>query len=192
MQQMTEVRWHGRGGQGAKTAALLFAEAALEQGKHCQAFPEYGPERTGAPVKAFDRISEDPIYLHCDVKAPQLVVVLDATLMREVDVTEGLSENGRVIVNTHRSPADVAKQLGLPAERVFTLDASGISLATIQRNIPNTPMLGALAKLTGMLDFERLMEETKHKLEKKFARKPEVIEGNLAAMRRGYEEVAGA
>lgn len=189
---MIEIRWHGRGGQGAKTAALLLAEAALEQGKHAQAFPEYGPERTGAPVLSFDRISGSPIYLHCQVKAPEIVVVLDPTLLQEVDVTEGLPDNGKLIVNTNRSPQEVAQELKLKPEQVFTVDASQISMETIKRDIPNTPMLGAFAKVTGMLDFEAMLEDTKKKLEKKFRRKPEVIEGNLEAVGRGYQEVAGS
>jgi pyruvate ferredoxin oxidoreductase gamma subunit len=188
---MLEIRWHGRGGQGAKTAALLLGEALLATGKYMQAFPEYGAERMGAPIQAFNRISDRPISLHCHVTQPDVVVVIDPTLLEAADVTEGLGPAGKLLVNTTVTPTQVRAELGIEGRHVYTVDASGIALATIKRNIPNTPMLGALAKVSGVIDLESLIEDSHKRLEKKFRAKPEVIEGNLEAMRRGYQEVRG-
>ena len=192
MAKMLEVRWHGRGGQGAKTAALLFAEAAAAAGKRVQAFPEYGPERMGAPVTSYNRVSDEEITLHSGVTSPDFVVVLDATLIDTGKVTEGIPEDGIIVVNTPQSPAEMAKQLGLGEDakiKVFTVDADTISKETIGRVIPNTPMLGALIRATGVLELEDLLEDTKRKLEKKFRNRPEIIQGNLEAIRRAYQEV---
>jgi len=190
MRDMIEIRWHGRGGQGAKTAALLLADAALASGKYIQAFPEYGPERMGAPVASFNRISSSPIKLHSGVTDPDIVIVLDPTLMDSVDVTEGMPANGTLLVNIEKSPAEVKVIFGIGAGiKICTVDASNISTETIGRDIPNTPMLGALIKATGILDFKEMMEDMKKKLEKKFKTKPEVIAGNLKAIERAYNEV---
>ena len=187
---LVEIRWHGRGGQGAKTAALLFADAALASGKYVQAFPEYGPERMGAPVASFNRLSSKPILLHSGVESPDVVVVLDPTLMNTVDVTEGISDGAKIIVNTNTAPAQIKRELGVnDSVKVFTVDASTISKELIGRDIPNTPMLGALVKATGLLDFNEMMEDTKKKLAKKFKSKPEVVEGNVKAIERAYKEV---
>lgn len=190
-QEILEIRWHGRGGQGAKTAALLFADAALNSGKFVQAFPEYGPERMGAPVVAFNRLSDRPITLHCSITEPKIVIVLDATLMGKVNVVEGLPADGMLIVNTTDAPSKVRQDLKLKGSKVFTVDASGISKQAIGRDIPNTPMLGALLKASGILDFKATLAETETKLKKKFASKPEVVEGNLKAISRAHEEVKG-
>src|SRR3989338_5872894 len=190
MKDLIEIRWHGRGGQGAKTAALLLADAALASGKYVQAFPEYGPERMGAPVTSFDRLSKRPILLHSGVTNPDVVVVLDPTLMDSMDITEGLADDGVIIINTTKPPSEVKKESNIrEGIKVFTVDASTISKETIGREIPNTPMLGALVKATGLLDFKEMMEDTKKKLEKKFKSKPEVIEGNIKAIERAYNEV---
>lgn len=191
MDNTVEIRWHGRGGQGAKTAALLFGEAALSLGKYIQAFPEYGPERMGAPVASFNRISSSVISLHCSITNPNVVIVLDPTLMGKVDVTAGLPADGVLVVNTNLTPADIRKQLNLKAGKIFTVDASGISKETIGRDIPNTPMLGALIKATGLLDFTLMLKDTEDKLKKKFIAKPEVVKGNIEAIKRAYEEVKG-
>jgi len=192
MARLTEIRWHGRGGQGAKTAALLFGEAVLGQGKHMQAFPEYGPERMGAPVQSFNRISDTPITLHCHVTAPQVVVVLDPTLVGTVDVTKGLPPDGTIIINTNEPAEKFRQMLSLDGQKLYTVDASRIARETIGRDIPNTPMMGALVKATGLLDFKEMLTDTRGKLEKKFRSKPEVIEGNLKAIQRAYEEVKPA
>jgi pyruvate ferredoxin oxidoreductase gamma subunit len=189
MAKLTEIRWHGRGGQGAKTAALLFGHAVLGQGKCMQAFPEYGPERMGAPVQSYNRISDEPINLHCSVTEPQVVVVLDPTLIGTVDVTQGLPADGTIIINTDQPASKFREMLGLKTQKVYTVDASKIAKETIGRDIPNTPMMGALVKATGLLDFEDMLEETKVKLTKKFRNKPEVIDGNIQAIRRAYEEL---
>lgn len=187
--KMIEVRWHGRGGQGAKTAALLFAEAVLATGKYIQAFPEYGPERMGAPVQSFNRISDEPITIHSGITNPQYVVILDPSLMDCVNVTEGIGDTGKVIVNTTFSAEEIAKQLMVKPEQVYVVDASKIAVETIGRNIPNTPMLGALVKVIGKLDINGVLEDTKAKLMIKFRHKPEVIEGNVQSIKRAYGEV---
>jgi pyruvate ferredoxin oxidoreductase gamma subunit len=186
---MFEIRWHGRGGQGAKTAALLFGDAVMATGKFVQGFPEYGPERRGAPVRSFNRIDEKPITLHCGVTSPDIVVVLDPTLMKTVDVTEGLKSDGIILVNTNETPADMKKQIGMKQGRMCTVDALTISRECIGRNMPNTPMMGALVKMVPYLEIDNVIEDTKKKLTKKFQHKPEVIDGNLKAIRRAHEEV---
>lgn len=190
MKDLTEIRWHGRGGQGAKTAALLLADAALASGKYIQAFPEYGPERMGAPVASFNRIASEPISLHSGVTNPKIVIVLDPTLMDSVDITEGMPSDGTLLINTEKSSADIKKEFGVAVGiKVCTVDASKISTETIGRDIPNTPMLGALIKATGILDFKEMIDDMKKKLEKKFKTKPEVVAGNLKAIERAYNEV---
>lgn len=193
MAEMLEIRWHGRGGQGAKTAALLLAEASSAAGKYIQAFPEYGPERMGAPVVSYNRISDHPITIHSGVENPRFVAVLDATFVGTVDFTKGVPDGGIIVINSPMSPAEMRPKLGLTNDsiRIFTVDANTISQDCIGRPIPNTPMLGALVKATGVMELEALIHDTKGKLEKKFRNKPEVIEGNLEAIRRAYEEVKG-
>lgn len=193
MAEMLEIRWHGRGGQGAKTASLLMAEAAAAVGKYIQAFPEYGPERMGAPVISYNRISDEPITLHCSVENPKYVAVLDSTFVGSIDFTAGVPDDGIIIINTTESAADMRKQLGNVKEgiQLFTVDANGISQDEIGRPIPNTPMIGALVKATGVLELDEVLEDTKKKLEKKFRNKPEIIEGNLKAISRAYQEVKG-
>ena len=191
MGKLTEIRWHGRGGQGAKTAALLFADAALGEGMYIQAFPEYGPERMGAPVQSFDRLSDEPITIHCGVTNPSVVVVLDPTLIGTVDVTQGLPDDGAIIINTSEKAKDIRQKLGITKGKVYTVDASAISRETIGRDIPNTPMLGALAKVTGLINFERMVEDNRKKLTLKFKNRPEIIEGNIKSIQRAYQEVKG-
>jgi pyruvate ferredoxin oxidoreductase gamma subunit len=189
MKNMKEIRWHGRGGQGAKTAALLLGEAAINAGKYVQAFPEYGPERMGAPVAAYDRIADTEITIHSPVIAPNAVLVLDETLMDSIDVTKGLPEkDGVLIVNTPFSKEDIKKKISWKG-KVVVIDASKIAQESIGKPIPNTPMMGALVAATAIMDITHLIDDTKHKLEKKFRTKPEVIEGNLKAIRTAYEEV---
>ena len=186
-----EIRYHGRGGQGAKTVALLFAEAALSTGKYVQAFPEYGPERMGAPVQSFNRLSDEPITLHCAVTTPSIVVVLDPTLIDTVKVTEGLPDDGSIIVNTNLPASEMRKKLDLKKAKVYTIDASKIAQETIGLNIPNTPMMGALVKIVGFLELDGVLADTRNKLQKKFAHKPEVIDGNIESIKRAYHEVKG-
>ncbi|MEO0142515.1 MAG: 2-oxoacid:acceptor oxidoreductase family protein [candidate division WOR-3 bacterium] len=188
---LLEIRWHGRGGQGAKTAALLFADAAVETGKYIQAFPEYGPERMGAPVFAFNRLSDEPILQHCGIKNPNIVVVLDSTLMETIDVTEGLADDGILLVNTQKSAREIREELKIKNDKikVYVVDASKIAKEILKRDIPNTPMLGALIKVSKLLEFEPMLESVRKRLEHKFPNRPEVVEGNIKAIVRAYEEV---
>ncbi|RJQ51003.1 MAG: pyruvate synthase [Actinobacteria bacterium] len=187
MGEITEIRWHGRGGQGAVTAAKLVAEAALRQDKYFQASPEYGPERMGAPIQAFTRISPEPIDIFCGVTNPDIVAVLDPTLIGTVDVTDGLPESGTLIVNTSADPEAIREQTGFKTGKVATVDATQIAVDTIGKPIPNTPMLGALLKATGIMDIDGVLEHVRASFGKKFA--AEIIEGNVNAVRRAYEEV---
>jgi len=189
MKNVVEVRWHGRGGQGAKTAALLLAESALEEGKYIQGFPEYGPERMGAPMRSFTRISEAPITLHSNVRNPDAVVVLDSSLLDTIDVVDGLPEEGVLLINTSQPPQEIRQKLNLKKRKVFTVDASSISLDILGRNLPNTPMLGALIKATDLLGIDTVISAIKHKFEKKFSSR--ILEGNIQAIKRAYEEVKG-
>ena len=189
MSRIFEIRWHGRGGQGAKTAALLFDDVSMATGKYFQAFPEYGPERMGAPVQAFNRLSDDPITIHCGIRTPDVVVVLDPTLIDSQNVIDGLKPNGTILVNTKESPQSLRKRLGLKEGRVFTVDASGIAKETLGQNIPNTPMLGALVKATKLVDFDVFLRNVQKKLEYKFRGRPELIDGNIKSIKRAYEEV---
>ncbi len=183
---MIEVRWHGRGGQGAKTASQFLGEAALDTGKYIQSFPEYGPERAGAPMKAFNRISEQPIYIHSSVTKPEIVVVIDFTLLNAIDVMEGLAEDGILLVNTDKSPADVKKQLNFKG-RVATLDATKIALETLKLPMPNMPMLGALLKVNPLVSIDELSERVKAKFLKKIGE--EKTNANLEGIKRAYNEV---
>jgi pyruvate ferredoxin oxidoreductase gamma subunit len=193
MAEVTEIRWHSRGGQGAKTAAILLAEAAHAAGMYVQGFPEYGPERMGAPMLAFNRISREPIYVHSHVEEPGIVMVLDPTLIGKVDVAEGMPSSGVIIINTAKPPEEMRKAIGKDAAklRVFTVDATKISVETIGRDIPNTPMMGALMKVAPPMPFDRFVEITKEQLEHKFRSMPQVVLGNLKAIERAYQEVQG-
>lgn len=182
-----EIRWHGRGGQGAKTAAQLLAETALEEGKCIQAFPEYGPERAGAPIKAFTRISEKPITLHCGVSNPQIVVVVDATLLDSVNVLDGLSEDGFFLLNTNQSPQQVREKLNFHKGKVCTVDATKIALDTLRMPLPNTPMLGALIKVAGIVSLDNIEKKIRKKFLKKIGE--EKTKGNIDGLRKAFEEV---
>jgi pyruvate ferredoxin oxidoreductase gamma subunit len=187
MKKIIEVRWHGRGGQGAVTASKLLATSALAEDKYIQAFPEYGPERMGAPIQSFTRISDEPIKIHCHVTNPDMVVVLDPTLIGTVDITEGLSEDGIIVVNTSESPAQIRKKLNLKGRKIFTVDASKIALEELGRSLPNTPMIGALIRATGLLKLENVINDIKDKFSGKFSQK--IVDGNVNAIKRAYQEV---
>jgi pyruvate ferredoxin oxidoreductase gamma subunit len=187
MPKLLEIVWHGRGGQGAKTAATVVAEAAVREGKFSQGFPEYGPERMGAPMRGFTRISDGPIRRHCAVADPEIVVVLDPTLLDVVGLRGGSADGQTIVVNTPAEPAQLRKNLGLKGGKLFTVDATGISLDELKRPIPNVPMIGALLKATGILKLETVLEELQEKFQKKFA--DAVVKGNLRAIERAYREV---
>ncbi len=184
---LIEVRWHGRGGQGAKTAALLLAEAAIEEGKYGQAFPEYGPERTGAPVRGFTRISDAPIRIHSAIQNPDVVIVLDQTLLDTIDVAEGTTANSVFIFNTTMSLAEIRSKLKLTDRKVYVLNANQIAQEEIGRPIPNTVMLGALMKATQLMQMETLVNGLTKKFQHKFSK--QVIDKNIRAVKRAYEEV---
>lgn len=193
MSQMLEIRWHARGGQGAKTAAILLAEAASKAGKYIQGFPEYGPERMGAPMLAFNRISDEVIRVHCHVTNPRVVVILDPTLAGKVDVAEGVPDDGIILINTSESPQKMRSLLKLEGRplQIYTVDATKIALETLGRDIPNTPMMGALVRVTKIMDYDYFLSLMKGELEHKFKSRPEVVEGNIKAISRAYEEVRG-
>ncbi|SHM71574.1 pyruvate ferredoxin oxidoreductase, gamma subunit [Caldanaerovirga acetigignens] len=191
MAKVLEIRWHARGGQGAKTAALMLAESVAEMGKYVQGFPEYGPERMGAPIQAFNRISDEPIYIHSNVVNPDIVIVLDPTLIGKANIIDGVPEDGIYIINTTKAPSEVREMLGIKGGRIYTVDANQISLETIGRPIPNTPMMGAFIRATGVIPFDEFMARMREQLAKKFKSKPEVIEGNLKAIERAHQEVKG-
>lgn len=185
--ELVEIRWHGRGGQGVVTAARLLAEAAMGTGWYVQAFPDFGPERRGAPVRSFTRLSSKPITIHSQIETPDVVVVLDSTLLGTVPVTEGLKDDGILIVNTPLSPPEVRRVTDYPKGRVFTVDASHIAIEEMGRNITNTPMLGAFARATGLFDLEALVEQVRAWFGHKVS--PEMVEANLRALRRAAREV---
>ena len=183
---MIEIRWHGRGGQGAKTAALLLADAAFETGLYVQGFPEYGPERMGAPITAYNRLDEKPIRIHSNIYEPDIVVVVDETLLSAVDVLSGLKPKGRIVVNTNRKPELVAKEFKGFNGEVYAVDAADISLRTLGKNLPNTPLLSVVAKLTGVIGEEKFFEVMGVAFNEKFAAKPEVAAGNINALRESW------
>ena len=188
MSEKVEIRWHGRGGQGTVTAAKVLADACLSGGRHVQAFPEYGPERAGAPLRAFNRISDKAIRMHCPVLNPSIVGIVDATLIDAIDVTGGALDDAVFVVNTARDAAEIRKKLGVKdTQKVFTVDASKIAIESFGRAMPNSPMLGAISKATGIVGLDVLLEDVKKSFGKKFSQK--IIDGNIVGVKRGYEEV---
>ena len=187
-----EIRWHGRGGQGAKTAALLLADVAFKTGQYVQGFPEYGPERMGAPITAYNRISKDVIRVHSNIYTPDLVVVVDETLLHSVDVTAGLKEEGAIIVNTPKSAEEIKPLLNGYKGRVFTVDARRISVDALGKNFPNSPMLAAVVAVSGVMSQEAFLNEMQESYQHKFAKKPEVIEGTMKALTVTLAELAPA
>ncbi len=187
MAQLTEIRWHGRGGQGVVTAGQLLAETALGTGQYFQAFPDYGPERMGAPIRAFTRLSDEPINIHSQIEEPDVVLVLDPTLLGTVPVTEGLVEDGVLVVNSSQSPDDVREVTGFRTGKVFAVDASHIAIEEMGREITNTPMLGAFVAATGLIEMEALTEELRAWFTGKISE--EAIQANLRALKRAADEV---
>ena len=189
MDNMIEIRWHGRGGQGAKTASLLLADAAFNTGKYIQGFPEYGPERMGAPITAYNRISETPITIHSNIYEPDYVVVVDDTLLESVDVTSGLKDTGAIVINTTKSDEYLKKALKGYSGEVYTIDARKISEEALGKYFPNTPMLAAIVKVSKIMTDDELLEDMKGSFKHKFAKKPEVIDGNMKALEMALKEV---
>ncbi len=189
MKDIVEIRWHGRGGQGAKTASLLLADAAFNTGKYVQGFPEYGPERMGAPITAYNRISSERSTVHSNIYFPGYVVVGDETLLSAVDVTAGLKKEGAIVINSSKSPAELRPLLKGYEGRVCTIDAGKISEEELGKNFPNTPMLAAIVKVSGVIGEEEFVKDMEGSFKHKFASKPQVIEGNMRALKRSLEEV---
>ncbi len=189
MNEKIEIRWHGRGGQGAKTAALLLADVAFKIGKQVQGFPEYGPERMGAPITAYNRISDEVIRVHSNIYHPDYVVVVDETLLHTVDVTRGLNPAGAIIVNTAKSPEEIAPQVAPYNGKIVTIDARKISEEALGKYFPNSPMLAAVVAVTGIMPREVFLKEMLTSYEHKFAKKPEVIEGNMKALEMTFDAV---
>jgi pyruvate ferredoxin oxidoreductase gamma subunit len=188
MADTVEIRWHGRGGQGTVTAAKVLADACLSGGRHVQAFPEYGPERAGAPLRAYNRISSHELRMHCPVLKPQVVSVVDATLLDSINVAEGSTEEAIFVVNTSKDPKEIREKLKAGSkQKVFAVDATKIAFDCIGRALPNAPMLGAICKVTGLVSLEHLLEDVRKSFGKKFSQK--IIDGNLEATQRGYKEV---
>lgn len=189
MDDLIEIRWHGRGGQGTKTASLLLADAAFNTGKYIQGFPEYGPERMGAPITAYNRISSNPITVHSNIYEPDYVVVVDDTLLDSIPVTDGLKANGAIVINTTK-PDDVIKgKVKDYKGSIYTIDARKISMETLGRYFPNTPMLAAIVKVTGIMSDDAFIEDMKGSFKHKFAKKPEVIDGNMKALQIALNEI---
>ena len=192
MKNGIEIRWHGRGGQGAKTAALLLADVAFKTGTHVQGFPEYGPERMGAPITAYNRISSDVIRVHSNIYDPDFVAVVDETLLHTVDVTAGLKKEGAIIVNTAKSKEEIMPQLNGYEGRVVTIDARTISEEALGKYFPNSPMLAAVVATTGVMPKETFLHEMRASYKHKFAKKPEVIDGNMKALEMAFAAVEEA
>ena len=189
MKNTVEIRWHGRGGQGAKTAALLLADVAFKAGKYVQGFPEYGPERMGAPITAYNRIGDDKITVHSNIYEPDYVVVVDEGLIDSIDVTAGLNPEGAIVVNSAKSAEEIRQKLRGYEGKVYTVDARKISVAALGKYFPNSPMLAAIVAVSGVMDKEQFLNEMETSYQHKFRKKPEVIEGNMEALRMTFEEV---
>ena len=189
MNDLIEIRWHGRGGQGAKTASLLLADAAFNTGKYIQGFPEYGPERMGAPITAYNRISNTPITIHSNIYEPDYVVVVDDTLLEAVDVTAGLKSTGAIVINTTKSPDYLKKVLKGYSGDIYTIDAREISMQTLGRYFPNTPMLAAIVKVSNIMNDEDFIKDMEGSFKHKLAKKPEVIAGNMEAIKMALNKV---
>ena len=189
MNNLIEIRWHGRGGQGAKTASLLLADAAFNTGKYIQGFPEYGPERMGAPITAYNRISDKPITIHSNIYEPDYVVVVDDTLLSSVPVTAGLKKEGAIVINTTKTAEELRELLKEYEGAIYTIDARKVSEEALGKYFPNTPMLAAIVKVSGIMSDEALLEDMKNSFKHKFAKKPEVIEGNMKALELALKEV---
>lgn len=187
MKNGIEVRWHGRGGQGAKTAALLLADVAFKTGQNVQGFPEYGPERMGAPITAYNRISSDVIRVHSNIYHPDYVVVVDETLLDSVDVTAGLKEEGAIVVNTPKKKEDIMQHLNGYKGKVYTVDARKISVENLGKNFPNSPMLAAIVAVSEVMPRDTFIHEMRQSYQHKFAKKPEVIDGNMKALEAAFD-----
>lgn len=189
MSSLTEIRWHGRGGQGAKTAALLLADVAFQTGKYVQGFPEYGPERMGAPITAYNRISDTKIRVHSNIYEPEFVVVVDESLLETIDVTAGLKKEGAILINTEKTKEEIIPHLRGYEGKVYIIDAKKVSIEAMGKYFPNTPLLAAIVKVANVMEEDRFIREMEASFHHKFAGKPEVIDGNMKALKMAFAEV---
>ncbi len=189
MSDLIEIRWHSRGGQGAMLAVRTLARAVIKDNKYAQGLPEFGPERMGAPIKAYNRFSTQPFSLYCGIVNPHVVVLLDPSVTKLVDVTEGIYADSKLLVNIELSTQEVREKLKLKNGIVYVVNATKIAQETLGRPMPNTPMMGALIKIVPVISLEVLLDEVAREFKEKFT--PRVVEANLAAIKRGYEEVSG-
>jgi|Deesub1362A_J573_1020465.scaffolds.fasta_scaffold00213_29 pyruvate ferredoxin oxidoreductase gamma subunit len=188
MKETIEVRWHGRAGQGVVTAAATLADVlASVEGIFVQAFPEFGAEKRGAPILAFNRISRRPIRIHSQVYEPDIIIVTDPSLIGMVDLTSGAKPEALYLFNTIFDLQAIRKKLKITNGRVFGLDAYAIAEAELGRPIPNVPMVAALIKITKLMDLELFREKIRLSLSKKL--RPEVVEMNMRTIDRAFEEV---
>mgnify|MGYP003538622063 CR=1 FL=1 len=189
MSNLIEIRWHGRGGQGAKTASLLLADAAFNTGKYIQGFPEYGPERMGAPITAYNRISDEPITIHSNIYEPDYVVVVDDSLLETVDVTAGLKESGAIIINSTKDGNELRSLLKGYSGDIYKIDARKISMEALGKYFPNTPMLASIVKVSKVMSDEDFLADMMGSFKHKFAKKPEVIDGNMKALELALNQI---
>ena len=187
--EIMEIRWHGRGGQGAKTASLLLADAAFMAGKFVQSFPEYGPERSGAPITAYNRISDERCSIHSNIYEPDYVVVVDETLLESVDVTAGLKKEGGIVINSAKKASELRPFLNGYQGKVYTVDAGTISRKHLGNYFPNTPMLAAVVAISHAVDPEMFLKDMEEAYSHKFADKPQVVKGNLDCLAEAMREV---
>jgi pyruvate ferredoxin oxidoreductase gamma subunit len=186
---MIEIRWHGRGGQGAKTAALLLADVGFSAGLYVQGFPEYGPERMGAPITAYNRLSKDEIRVHSNIYEPDMVVVVDETLLKTVDVAAGLKPGGKLLVNSNRAPEGVRAEFGDTDAEIYVIDAVDIAVRSIGRPMPNSPLLAAAIRLSGIMEKDEAVGAMREAFTEKFHKKPEVVDGNMKAVTEAWSSV---
>jgi pyruvate ferredoxin oxidoreductase gamma subunit len=189
MNNMIEIRWHGRGGQGAKSASQLLADSAFFAGKYVQSFPEYGPERGGAPITAYNRISDTRCDIHSNIYEPDYVVVVDETLLTTVDVAAGLKENGAIIINSAKEPEELRPLLHGYQGHICTIDAKALSLKHLGRYFPNSPMLAAVVEVSHCVDPAQFLQDMETSYRHKFATKPQVVQGNLDCLAESMQEV---
>ncbi len=182
LKKLLEIRWHGRGGQGAWTASELLARAAINEGKYIQSFPEFGPERMGAPVRAFTRISDEPIQMHCAVYNPDVVAVLDPSLLKAVPVTEGLVDQGTLVVNSKEKPAEIRGLLKIEERKVWTVPATEIAIKILNRPITNTAMLGAVARVIRAVSLQSIEKAVSERFS------GSILEKNIGVIKEAYKE----
>ena len=189
MKNIFEITWYGRGGLGAKTGAILLADAAITANKFVQAFPEYGPERQGAPMKVYNRISDDPVRIHTAITNPDFIIVIDPSLLENIDFEGELKDGGTILINTDKTPEEIKTKMKLGSKdaKIYTIDATGISIKFLGKNIPNIPILGAFSEITKMIEIGEIKKHLHEKLITKYGQ--DIIDENIQALETAYSEV---